>query len=157
MKNQKLNILFILIIILITLSLFLAKDKLNCFVTKYNLNNNGVVISQTDSLKYLAQFNNSNKAKIFQISLIELGGKGCKPCMKMDTVLSEIKEEYKEKINIKIVRVTDDNGKKVAKYFGVNAIPTQIIIDKNGKEVFRHTGFISKTELRKIKENRLRL
>ena len=124
-----------------------AKDKLSCFVTNYNLKNNDIIVNKSDSLDYFSQFNNADNSKLFELSLIELGGYGCKPCMKMDTVLSVLGEIYKEKLNIQIVRVTDDEGKIIAKYFGVNAIPTQIIIDNKGDELFRHTGFISKEKL----------
>ncbi len=33
------------------------------------------------------------------------------------------------------------------KYFGVYAIPTQIIMDKNSTEIFRHTDSLSTDEL----------
>lgn len=147
MKNNKLNVVLIVLSVLVFVLLFLAKDKLTCFVTSYQLKNNDVVINKSDSIEFFKQFNNSKNTYRYNLSLIELGGFGCKPCMKMDTVLQEVKTSYKDKINIKTFRVTSDEGKIIAKYFGVNAIPTQIIIDKNGNEVFRHTGFLSKNDL----------
>ena len=150
MKNKKINILLIVIITIATLLLFFGKDKLNCAITNYKLRNSDIVINQTDSAKFLAQFHNTNKSKYFELSLIEFGGYGCKPCMKMDTVLADLGKIYGEKLNIKIIRVTEKEGRKTAKYFLVNEIPTQIIIDKNGIEIFRHTGFLSKDELVKL-------
>jgi len=132
------------------LVLFFAKDKLNCFVTNYHLRNNNIVVSQSDSIRFFKQFNNSSNNNNFDLSLVELGGFGCKPCIRMDTVLMEIKNIYKERVNIKVYRVTDKENRKIAKYFGISAIPTQIIMDKNSKEVFRHTGFLSTEELNKI-------
>lgn len=35
------------------------------------------------------------------------------------------------------------------KYFGVAAIPTQVLLDKEGKEFFRHSGYYSTEELDK--------
>lgn len=35
-------------------------------------------------------------------------------------------------------------------YFGIATIPTQIISDNNGHEVFRHTCFISAEDLRAV-------
>ena len=34
-----------------------------------------------------------------------------------------------------------------AKRFGIRAIPTQIFFDKEGKEVYRHEGFLSEEEI----------
>ena len=35
------------------------------------------------------------------------------------------------------------------KYYGIAAIPTQVLLNKEGKEFFRHTGFYSTEELGK--------
>jgi len=147
MRNKRLNIVLIILSVLVFLLLFLAKDKLTCFVTSYQLKNNDVVINKSDSIEFFKQFNNSQNTYSYKLSLVELGGFGCKPCMKMDTVLQELEAIYKDGINIKTFRVTTDEGKAIAKYFGINAIPTQIIIARNGNEVFRHTGFLSKNDL----------
>ena len=37
--------------------------------------------------------------------------------------------------------------KAPAKRFGIRAIPTQIFFDENGKEVYRHVGFMSKEDI----------
>jgi len=150
MKNKKLNIVLIIVVILASLFLLFGKDKLNCFITNYKLRNSDITVNQSDSLVYMRQFTNTNNSKPFKISFVELGGYGCKACMRMDTVLAKIKTIYNDKINIQVVRVTDKENRKIAKYFGVNAIPTQIIIDKTGKEHFRHTGFLSVEELVEI-------
>ena len=41
-------------------------------------------------------------------------------------------------------------NRKYAKYFGANTIPTQIIMNKTGEDIFRHTGFLSREELEKM-------
>ena len=33
------------------------------------------------------------------------------------------------------------------KYYGIAVIPTQVLLDKQGKEFFRHSGFISTGDL----------
>ncbi len=156
MKNKKLNIILIVLVITFFLLSFFAKDKLNCFVTNYELRNNDVIVNQTDSAKFFMQFDNSENTKEFELSLIELGGKGCIPCMRMDTVLLELGQIHKSKVNIKTFRVTNDKGKTIAKYFGINTIPTQIIMDKNGVEIFRHTGFLSTDKLDDLIKNHIK-
>ena len=150
MKSKKLNIVLIIFSITIFVLLFFAKDKLNCFVTNYHLRNNDAIITKSDSVLFFEQFDNSSNQHPFELSLIELGGAGCLPCMRMDTVLTEIGEKYKEKINVKVYRVSIRENRKYAKYLGANTIPTQIIMNKTGEEVFRHTGFLSREELEKM-------
>jgi thioredoxin 1 len=33
------------------------------------------------------------------------------------------------------------------KYFGIAAIPTQVLLDQEGQEFFRHTGYLSYNDL----------
>jgi len=41
-------------------------------------------------------------------------------------------------------------GNPYIKEFGIRAIPTQVFLDKDGNEYFRHLGFFAKDELIKI-------
>ena len=34
-------------------------------------------------------------------------------------------------------------------YFGIAGIPTQVLLDVSGKEIFRHTGYFPAAELEK--------
>lgn len=127
--------------------LYFQRDNLQCLIAKYQLLNSNVELNYSDTLAFMQGYNNSHSNRDFELSLIELGANGCIPCRKMDTVLVEIKEIYKEKLNIQIFNITKDDGKKAAKYFELNAIPVQIILNIQGKEVFRHIGFLSTEDL----------
>jgi len=37
----------------------------------------------------------------------------------------------------------------LAARYGIESIPVQVFFDKNGKEVFRHTGFFPQNEIEK--------
>jgi thioredoxin-related protein len=39
------------------------------------------------------------------------------------------------------------NSQNVMKYFGISAVPTHLILDKEGNEIFRKYGFIPADEL----------
>jgi thioredoxin 1 len=39
---------------------------------------------------------------------------------------------------------------KYAKDYGIRMIPTQVFIDKNGDEIFRHVGFYAKDDIIKM-------
>lgn len=45
------------------------------------------------------------------------------------------------------MNVSKQETQEWTKYFGIAAIPTQIILDNNGHEIFRHTGLISAEDL----------
>ncbi len=98
MKNKKLNIVLIIFSITVFGLLFFAKDKLNCFVTNYHLHNNDAMVTKSDSVLFFEQFDNSSFQYPLELSLIELGGAGCLPCMRMDMVLTEIGENIRRRL-----------------------------------------------------------
>ena len=87
-----------------------------------------------------------NKAqKEGKIVMLELGSVGCIPCEQMKPVMEKLRTSYKGKLEVIFVDVRKDreNGRK----FSVIMIPTQVFLDKTGKEFFRHTGFFDYEEI----------
>ena len=66
----------------------------------------------------------------------------CGPCKMFGPVF----EEVADKENINFVKLDVDKDSEIARKYGVMSIPT-IILFKNGKEIKRHTGFMSKEDL----------
>jgi thioredoxin 1 len=83
-------------------------------------------------------------------TFIELGSVGCIPCDKMQPIMKEIAEEYKGQVKVIFYDVRTVFGEPYKKKFNVRAIPTQVFLDKDGKEYFRHLGFFAKDELVKV-------
>jgi len=135
------------VLLLIAVAAYFAKEKLSCFKINYQLQHSDIEVVQSDSAQYFEQFKNENGAQSFQLSLIEFGGQGCRPCMRMDTILEEITQIYGSKLNLQVIRLTDRENRKYAKYFGVQMVPSQVILNTKGEEVFRHTGFLAKEDL----------
>jgi thioredoxin 1 len=78
--------------------------------------------------------------------LVDLGKGTCIPCKKMKPILEEMEVEYKGKA---IVRVIDLRYEpKEADKYKIRLIPTQIFFDREGKEVFRHEGFMDKPAIK---------
>ena len=90
---------------------------------------------------------NAKKAKV---TFIELGSVRCIPCQKMEAVLDSIREKYPEDVNVIFYDVWTEAGRPYAKQYGVKSIPTQVFLDANGKEYFRHIGYFPEDELIKI-------
>lgn len=74
------------------------------------------------------------------VTMIDLGAKKCIPCKMMAPILVKLEKAYQGKAAIVFIDVWEN--KEPAKRFGIRGIPTQIFFDKNGKEVYRHTGFL---------------
>ena len=45
------------------------------------------------------------------------------------------------------LNILTPKNQTLMKLYGIAAIPTQILLDKNGEEFFRHTGYISTSKL----------
>lgn len=92
----------------------------------------------------------SIKTENIKATFVELGSVGCIPCDKMQPIMKEIAEEYKGQVKVIFYDVRTVFGAPYKDKFKIRAIPTQVFLDKDGKEYFRHLGFFAKDELVKI-------
>jgi thioredoxin 1 len=77
--------------------------------------------------------------------LVDLGADKCIPCKMMIPVLEQLTNEYKGKLQVIFYDVWKNPA--YAKQFGVEVIPTQVFLDPDGKELFRHQGYFSKEDI----------
>jgi len=75
------------------------------------------------------------------VTMVDLGAKSCVPCKMMAPILEKLEKEYKGRAAIVFIDVWKHPDQ--AKQFGIRVIPTQIFYDSQGKELLRHTGFMS--------------
>ena len=80
-------------------------------------------------------------------SLIDFGATGCGPCDMMTPILADLEKRYKDKLNVLFVHVNQEVI--LTARFGIKYVPVQVFFDKNGREVFRHTGFFPQTDIEK--------
>lgn len=111
------------------------------------------------NVSYAAQAKKTQKAiaqkpvqKEYKVTFVELGSKNCIPCKMMQKVMDAVEKEYGDQVNVVFHDVWTDEGKVYGEKYGIRAIPTQVFLDKNGKEYFRHEGFFPKDELIKVLE-----
>ena len=79
------------------------------------------------------------------VTMIDLGAKTCIPCKMMAPILVKLEKEYAGKAAVVFFDVREDAAP--ARRFGIRSIPTQIFFDKDGREVYRHEGFLSEEEI----------
>lgn len=67
----------------------------------------------------------------------------CLPCKKLDPVLEEFSQEYK---NWSVLEINMDANSQLAKHYSVKSVPTLLGYHKT-KNVFKHLGFITYDDL----------
>jgi thioredoxin 1 len=77
--------------------------------------------------------------------LLELGSVGCKACQMMAPLIDSLREEYAGRLSVEFYDVREDPAP--ARMYGIRIIPTQIFIDAEGTEIFRHEGFFPREEI----------
>jgi thioredoxin 1 len=79
------------------------------------------------------------------VTMIDLGARKCIPCQMMEPILKELEGEYQGLAAIVFIDVYK-NAVEGQKY-RIRSIPTQIFYDREGKEVYRHEGFLDKASI----------
>jgi thioredoxin 1 len=96
----------------------------------------------------------SNKSLVMNIEavepkmlprLVDLGADKCIPCKMMVPVLDELTKEYAGKLQVQFFDVW--KSPVYANQYRIRVIPTQIFLDPDGRELFRHEGFFSKEDI----------
>ena len=85
-----------------------------------------------------------------QATFVELGSVNCVPCKMMQPVMEEIKKEYSNRVKVIFYDVWTEEGAPFGETYKIRVIPTQVFLDKNGKEFFRHEGFFAKDDIVKV-------
>ncbi|NOS83718.1 MAG: thioredoxin family protein [Ignavibacteria bacterium] len=94
--------------------------------------------------------NNTNQKETTnaKITFVELGSVNCIPCRQMQPVMKSIEEKFGGQVKVVFHDVWKD--KAPAQKYGIQLIPTQVFLDENGKEFFRHEGFYAEEEIIKL-------
>ena len=75
------------------------------------------------------------------VTFIELGSVKCIPCRMMQPVMKELEENFPSDLSVLFYDIWTDKQSHYAREYGVRVIPTQVFLDQDGKEFFRHEGF----------------
>lgn len=82
-------------------------------------------------------------------TFLEFGSVGCEPCKKMEKEMETIRKDFAGKVNVRFINLSKKWNRDWADYFEIQSIPTQVILDSHGKEIYRHVGYIPADELKK--------
>jgi thioredoxin 1 len=118
------------------------KSKLIFGITIIFLFSIAILNSQTKE-----KSNNTSKPVV---TFIELGSFNCIPCRQMQPVMKSIERKYGRQVKVIFYDVWKPEQKDYAKKYRIQLIPTQVFLDANGKEFFRHEGFYPEKEIDKL-------
>ena len=90
----------------------------------------------------LIHYENGFDDLIKDIAIVDFYATWCGPCKMFGPVVEEVSKES----DINFVKIDVDKDSDIARRYGVMTIPT-IILFRNGEEVKRNIGYMSKEEL----------
>jgi thioredoxin 1 len=80
--------------------------------------------------------------------IVEFGGEHCIPCMQMQPVLRDLQALLGKRA--RVVNFWIQAHPEVARQHRIMVMPTQVIFDAKGQEVFRHIGLFPKAEFESV-------
>ena len=84
--------------------------------------------------------------------VVDFGSNSCIPCRQLRPVLQKVHKDHEGKLEVLIIEI--QKNQQLAAEYQIQVMPTVVFIDKAGKEVSRHQGFMSEE---KIKEQLAKL
>jgi thioredoxin 1 len=84
------------------------------------------------------------------VTFVEIGSVNCIPCKAMQPIMKAVEEEFKEQVKIVFHDVWTPKGKMDAMKYNIRFIPTQVFLDKDGKEYYRHEGYFPKDDVVRV-------
>ncbi len=148
MKKQNLPIILLSILIVLLLLGYFMKDNLNNFIAEKLRASAGTEVILSGEQWVDSLFNYTKNGENFEFTLLQFKSTGCTICKQMEPVLAEIKSAPEVKVNVVELNVMNPNSQNVMQYFGISAVPTQLVLNKEGVELFRNYGFIAASELK---------
>jgi thioredoxin 1 len=91
-------------------------------------------------------------AKGPKVTFVELGSVNCIPCKAMKKIMDSLEVKYPQDLKIIFHDVWTAAGRPAGQEYNIRSIPTQIFLDADGVEFFRHEGYFPMAELEKILE-----
>lgn len=139
--------LFIIFLSALLIIGFAMKDSMNNYLSRVMVSQAGSEVEKSGSAYVDSLFNYSENGLAFRVTFLEFGAKGCSACKQMEGVMTEIKEKFPLDVNVVFIDISKPVNQHLIQYFGITSIPGQVLLDKTGREFFRHLGYYSAKEL----------
>ena len=153
-RRSKVYLLLIAVVLLLGIAI-LGRSKINRFISEKMQENvaPGIALSVEQKIQQKYNYNRNNED--FEYTFLEFSSTGCVECEEMEPVLKAIESSDEIKVNVVFMHIMKPEIQEWMKYYGISAVPLQVLLDKEGKEFYRHFGVITANELlAKFKEYR---
>ncbi|MBM4153398.1 MAG: thioredoxin family protein [Kiritimatiellaceae bacterium] len=77
--------------------------------------------------------------------LLDIGASHCLPCKMMKPILADLHSQFSNQFET--IHIDSSQQMETAQAYQIRVIPTQIFYNAEGKELFRHEGFMSKDDI----------
>jgi thioredoxin 1 len=81
------------------------------------------------------------------ITFVELGSVNCIPCRAMQPIMKSVEAKYGGRVKVVFYDVWKQEQAHFAQDYNIRVIPTQVFLDKAGKELMRHEGFFPENQI----------
>ena len=146
MRKYKVYIPVVLIILMFFALIFFRGEMVR-FISQSRTEQLATVVKENLSDTITKKYDYSQNGENYEYTFLEFGSTGCYACRQMEGVMEEIKNKYVGKVKVVFVNLQKPENRELGDYYGIATIPTQVLLDQNGKEFFRHNGFYSVDDL----------
>ncbi|NCB08620.1 MAG: thioredoxin [Bacteroidia bacterium] len=126
---------------------FLNKNRINRIISEKMKVHAGTHVNLTAEEYVRIHFSYAQNGLDYRYTLLEFGSTGCAMCKQMEPVLEEIRNSDKVKVNVVFLHIMNPDNQKLIQYYGISAVPMQILLDSKGNEFFRHYGVLSVSQI----------
>ncbi len=145
--KKYLYIIFSSFVILLLVMGFIFKQDLNSLIST-KIQSQAKEETSVSAQEFVQKnYNYNENGKNYDFTFLEFSSSGCTICKQMEPVLDEIRGLDKTKVNVVFLHIMKPENLNMMKFYGISAVPMQILLDKEGNEFFRHYGFISTADL----------
>ena len=134
-------------IIVLLIVAFSMKGKLNNLISQKMKQEVSAENALTAEEQIQSRFNYIKNGQNFDFTFLEFSSTDCAICKQMEPVLEQVRTSKNVKVNVVFLHIMKPENLDLMKYYGISAMPMQILLDNQGNEFFRHYGFISTSEL----------
>jgi len=128
---------------------FALKDTMNSTISEMMKAQASPELTSSGEALVDSLYNHSKSGAVFEITFLEFGSTGCSACKRMESVLEEVRTKYPNRVNVVFMNIMKPESQVFMKYYGIAVIPAQVLLNKEGREFFRHSGYISTDKLEK--------
>lgn len=126
---------------------FALKDTMNNTILEMMKQQASPGLTSSGEALVDSHYNYSKNGAEYEITFLEFGSTGCPACKRMESVMEEVRQKYPQKVNVVFLNILKPENQLLMKYYGIAVIPTQVLLDREGKEFFRNSGYISANDL----------